>query len=155
MKILFAGLLLLWSCSVAMATDIFDEPCRRYGVPKALVLAIAQTESSLSPWVINIAGQDYHPQSREEALRFIYTARARGLSHDIGVMQINNWWLKQLNLSPETVIEPRNNALIGTWILAQEIRRHGYNWKAVGAYHSPNPQRALRYAHVVLRRARR
>lgn len=131
--------------------DLFNEACARFGVPKALVLAIAKTESSLNPWVVNVAGRDYRAKSREQALTIIHTAKARGLSHDIGIMQINDWWLRKLNISPETALEPENNVTLGVWILAREIRRHGYNWKAVGAYHSPTPWRQQQYAHRVAR----
>lgn len=130
---------------------LFEQPCTRYSVPKALVLAIARTESSMHPWTVNIAGKSYQPATREEALRLIRTARARRLSHDIGIMQINNWWLSYLRISPETAIEPANNALLGVWILAKEIKRYGVSWKAVGAYHSPTPSRQLQYARAVAR----
>ena len=126
--------------------DVFDAPCSRYRVPKRLVLAIAKTESGLDPWCVNVAGKTYRPGSRAGALAVIRQAQARGL---IGLMQINNWWLRHLNLSPEVVLEPRNNATLGVWILAREIRRHGYNWKAVGAYHSPTPARQKMYAQAV------
>lgn len=143
---------LLTSVPPAHAADVFDAACARYGVPKSLVLAIAQTESSLSPWTVNIAGKSFHPRSREEALQLIHAAKARRLSHDIGLMQINNWWLDRLGISPETALEPENNVMLGVWILAGEIRRHGYNWKAVGAYHSPTPARQAHYAYAVHKR---
>ena len=134
--------------------DVFDAPCSRYRVPKRLALAIAKTESGLDPWCVNVAGKDYRPGSRSGALAIISQARARGLSHDIGLMQINNWWLKHLRISPEAALEPRNNATLGVWILANEIQRHGYNWKAVGAYHSPTPARQRVYAQAVARKYR-
>lgn len=134
--------------------DVFDAPCSRYHVPKRLVLAIAKTESGLDPWCVNVAGKTYRPGSRAGALAVIRQAQARGLSHDIGLMQINNWWLRHLNLSPEVALEPRNNATLGVWILAREIRRHGYNWKAVGAYHSPTPARQKMYAQAVAQKYR-
>ena len=151
MKILFVTALLLVLPCVATGTEIFDEPCRRYNVPKRLVLAIAKQESGLKPWVINVAGKDFNAKSREEALGIIHAARMRGLSHDIGIMQINDWWLRKLNIAPETALEPENNITLGVWILAREIRRHGYNWKAVGAYHSPTPWRQQQYVQRVAR----
>lgn len=138
-------------CTATELTDIFDAPCQQYGVPKRLVIAIAKTESSLKPWVVNVAGKDHYPKTKQEALHIIHDAKARGLSHDIGIMQINNYWLKKLNISPETALEPKNNATLGVWILAQEIRRHGYNWTAVGAYHSPTPWRQQAYVQKVAR----
>lgn len=138
-----------------MAADIFDAPCSRYNVPKSLVLAIAKTESSLDPWCVNVAGKDFRSRTREDALKVIYAARAKGLSHDVGIMQVNSWWLRRLNISPETAIEPRINAMIGVWILAQEIQKHGLNWKAIAYYHTPlhkNPARGRWYAATVLKK---
>lgn len=151
MRVLVALLLVLLPF-YANAQDVFDGPCARYSVPKALVVAIAQTESSMNPLTVNVAGKSYYPASREGALRLIHAAKARRLSHDIGLMQINNWWLDRLGIAPETALEPANNAMIGVWILAGEIRRHGFNWKAVGAYHSPTPARQAFYARAVNKR---
>ena len=145
-------LLAFLSLTAPAFADVFDAPCSRYRVPKRLVLAIAKTESGLDPWCVNIAGKTYRPGSRAGALAIIRQARARGVSHDIGLMQIHNWWRKHLRISPEVALEPRNNAMLGVWILANEIRRHGYNWTAVGAYHSPTPARQRMYAQVVARK---
>lgn len=146
-------LLTLFMCCMAtpaQATDaLFDRACARYRVPKQLLLAIAHTESRLYPWAVNVSGKSYRPSSRTQALQIIHAARKRGLSYDVGMMQINNWWLKRLRISPEQALEPQNNILLGAYILASELRRHGYNWRAVGAYHSPTPSRQRLYAKVV------
>lgn len=133
--------------------DILDAPCTKYGVPKALVQAIARQESHFHPWAVNIGGQSYFPASREDALALI-ARKGRGKSFDVGIMQVNSWWLKKLGISPATAIDPQNNATLGVWILAQEIQRHGLNWKAVASYHTPltrNPERGRRYAASVVR----
>lgn len=148
----FSLMCMVCTAASALAGDVFDVPCTRYGVPKTLVMAIAQQESSLHPWAVNVAGKDFMPATREEALAIIRAAEARRLSHDVGLMQVNNWWLQKLGISAETALEPNNNAMLGVWILAREFRRHGYGWKAVGAYHSPTPERQQRYALLVARR---
>jgi soluble lytic murein transglycosylase-like protein len=145
-RIVFLLALLLSPSSVQAFSELFDEPCARYGVPKAVALSIAKVESGFAPWVVNVAGRDFRAKTREQALYIIHAARFYGLSHDIGIMQINNFWLKKFGLSPEVALEPRNNIHLGVYILACEIQRHGPNWKAVGAYHSPTPWRQARYA---------
>ena len=48
--------------------------------------------------------------------------------------------------------------VVGVWILAQCIKRHGLTWQAVAAYHTPierNPDRGRAYAVAVLDRMRR
>lgn len=135
----------------------FEEPCRAYGVPLALALAIARQESGTRPWTINVAGQGYFPATPEEARQIAAKAWAEGRSFDVGIMQINSFWLKKYNIRVEDVLEPRSNIAMGVWILAREIQRYGLTWQAVGAYHTPlarNPERAKRYALNVIRHMR-
>lgn len=79
-------------------------------------------------------------------------------THDLGPMQINSSWIPKL--SRMTGIDARqlrqrlkNDACFNVrwshWILRQELARLGDYWKAVGAYHSPTPWRAQRYARMV------
>lgn len=132
---------------------LFDAPCARYQVPKVLALAIARQESGCHPWIINISGHDVRPSSREEALRYAQWAMNAGRSFDVGVMQVNVYWIRKYGWPLEQVLEPGNNIKIGVWILAQEIRRHGLNWRAVAYYHTPlhrNPERGRAYAQAII-----
>jgi len=140
------------SAADASFTHLFERAGETWEIPTALIKAVAQTESNLHPWAVNIAGRSYYPETREEALTLIRSAMARKKSFDIGIMQLNNWWLKRLKLTPEQVLDPEPNILMGGWILAQELNRYGYHWKAVGSYHTPvdkNPGRARQYASKV------
>lgn len=132
--------------------QLFDAPCAHYQVPKALALAIARTESGCQPWVLNIGGRDVRPSSKEKALRLAQAAMQSGRSFDVGLMQINAYWIRKYHWPLEQVLEPATNVKIGVWILAQEIRRYGLNWKAVASYHTPlhrNPERGRAYARTV------
>lgn len=116
---------------------LFEYPSKKFGLPKALIMAIARQESYMAPWVLNLAGKDFHPRSRKEALAIAERALAAGMSFDVGIMQINSYWIRKYNLPLDKVLEPKNNVYIGCWILAQEVRRHGMNWRAVAYYHTP------------------
>lgn len=132
---------------------LFDAPCARYQVPKVLALAIARQESGCQPWILNISGRDVRAGSKEEALRYAQWAMRAGRSFDVGVMQVNSYWIRKHGWPLEQVLEPANNVKIGVWILAQEIHRHGLNWKAVAYYHTPlhrNPERGRAYARSVV-----
>ena len=125
--------------------------------PPALLEAIAIQESGKNPLVVNVAGKDHYPASREDALRVIRQAQAAGKSYDVGLFQINSWWIDRYRLAPEILLDPAINRQWGLFILSQEIARHGLNWKAVGKYHSPDNERGRRYAwkiyrHYLLRR---
>ena len=116
------------------------------GPPPGLVEAIAQQESGLNPLAVNVAGKSYHPATPAEAEEIIRQAQAAGKSFDVGLMQINSWWVERYDIPPASLLNPETNRAWGEWILAQELARHGLNWRAVGAYHSPDEERGRRYA---------
>ncbi len=127
----------------------FYGPCQEFKIPLPLAMAIAKHESGFNPWAINIAGKGFLPISKREALALIKHAQQRKKSFDVGLMQINNWWLNRLHIAPEIALLPQNNIRLGLWILAQEIQRYGFNWQAVGAYHSPHKKRQQLYAYAI------
>lgn len=164
---LFAAILLLplpVQAAEAMAAqrtyqwlDHFVEPCRAYQVPLALAMAIARQESGSQPWAINVAGQSLYPTSKADARRIADWAWDKGFSFDVGIMQINSFWLKRYSIPVEDVLDPHKNIAMGVWILAKEIQRYGLTWQAVGAYHTPvarNPERARQYAVNVINHMR-
>lgn len=100
----------------------------RYSVSPLLLRAIARQESSFRPDAIG---------------------KNTNGTHDIGIMQINSWWLKTLRpagIDESKLMDPCLNIHVGAWILANEIARHGLTWTAVGAYHSPTDWRRADYA---------
>ena len=127
----------------------FEEAAHAWDVPASWTQAIAHVESGLSPWALNIEGKGYRFDSKEKALAKAKEAEAEGRSFDSGVMQVNNFWLKRYGIPLEAALDPLANIYLGSWILKQEIARHGENWNAVGAYHSPNADRGRRYAEMV------
>lgn len=136
-----------------LLAPLFDAACARLRVPKDLALAIARQESGFHPWIINISGKDFRPRNKAEALRLCQWALQANKSFDVGIMQVNTYWIKKYRLPLETVLDPQSNVQIGVWILAQEIRRHGMNWRAVAYYHTPlhkNPQRGRQYVASIM-----
>lgn len=156
MKRLLVALVLAGSVVTAPAraeqipfAPMFKEAAYAWGVPAAWTQAIAHVESGLSPWALNIEGKGYRFDSKEKALAKAKEAEAEGRSFDSGVMQVNNFWLKKYGIPLEAALDPLANIYLGSWILKQEIARHGESWNAVGAYHSPNEDRRRRYAEMV------
>ena len=104
----------------------FEEAGNEFGVSPLIIWGIAQHESSMNPEAIGRNGNG---------------------TYDYGLMQINSRWAKVLGTKHWMKLgEPCTNVRTGAWILAQCVRRHGYNWKAVGCYHSNTPGRRERYA---------
>ena len=127
----------------------FKEAAKFWGVPVAWTQAIAEVESGHNPWALNIEGKGYQFASKEKAVTMAKQADAEGRSFDSGVMQVNNFWLKKYGIPLEAAFDPLANIYLGSWILKQEIERHGQTWEAVGAYHSPNAARGGEYAEMV------
>jgi hypothetical protein len=105
----------------------------RYEISPLLLRAIARQESGLTPHAIG---------------------KNTNGTRDIGVMQINSWWLTHLEpigIDEKALMNPCLNIHVGAWILAQEIARYGLTWTAIGAYHSPTDWRRMDYAAKVHR----
>ncbi|MFC5474045.1 lytic transglycosylase domain-containing protein [Paraherbaspirillum soli] len=122
----------LW-LQAAHAVACWRQAATSYGVNPDLLYAIAKTESSLNPRAIN---------------------RNKDGSYDIGLMQINSRWFPQLEkygVDREQLYDPCVSIQVGAWILAQNMRRLGNSWNAVGAYNSGNPVLRMKYAMRVYR----
>lgn len=118
-----------------LAATCFDLAAQRYGVPKTLLIAIAEQESGMRTGAINRSN--------------------RNGSLDIGLMQINSGWLPTLALHgimKEDLFDPCVNTLVGAWILGGNFQRLGYTVNALGAYNARDPAKRLKYANAVLRR---
>ncbi len=143
-----------FAAPVDLCDDAARHAARHADVPTNVLRAIAKVETGRSvagtvkawPWTVNIEGKGYWFESDEEAQSFVRAAYMRGArSFDIGCFQINFRWHGAAFESFETMFDPMENALYAARFL-QELRREMGSWaKAVGAYHSRQPQRAQGY----------
>lgn len=99
--------------------------CRRFGIPRVLALAIARQESDSRPLLINIQGKDVLPRTPAEALRMAESCLARGLSFDVGLMQINSYWIRRYRIPLRRLFHPRDNIYVACFILAESMQRDG------------------------------
>lgn len=131
---------------------LFLQVAEEFSLQPELLYAIAGHESGYHPWALNIKGRSIYPQTREEALAIVNENRRT--SFDVGLMQVNSYWINKFDLSVEEALEPEGNLRLGAWILRYCLDRYGYNWRAVGAYHtgSPDnlPQRSRSYAEKIM-----
>ncbi|WP_052816612.1 lytic transglycosylase domain-containing protein [Sphingobium fuliginis] len=81
-------------------------------------------------------------------------ANANG-SHDLGLLQINSWWVPKIAAvlrRPEPEVrtwlksDACFNADVARWIFLSALRSTGDYWAAIGVYHSPTAWRQRRYA---------
>lgn len=100
----------------------FEQAGREYNVNPALLIAIAQVESSMRHDVLN--------ESHFERTKTI----------DIGLMQINSGALKRLakeGITKEMLLrDPCTNVRVGARILAEKFKKEGPGWEGVGAYNA-------------------
>ena len=102
----------------AVALNCWLLAADKFNVPSELLEAIAHVESGHNPGALNLNTDG---------------------SVDIGIMQINSRWLPALSevgITPDDLYVPCINIHVGAWILAQEVKRYGYTWEAIGAYHA-------------------
>lgn len=135
----------------AILEKSFATSARAFGIPPQLVKAIARQESSCRPLVVNIAGKDYYPKTLEYALKLCEIAEESQLQYDVGLMQINRYWIHKYRIPVRVLFNPADNIHMGCFILNNEIRKHGLNWKAVGRYHSRTAWRAKNYVSKIKR----
>lgn len=76
-------------------------------------------------------------------------------SYDLGPMQINTLWLKEVAQYKVSKDDLKNNPCVniyvGTWILSNKISEAGDVWKGVGNYHSKTPRFHKRYLAKVVK----
>lgn len=111
----------------------WDKAAKTYKLDPWLLMSIAKVESSFNPLAINKSN--------------------RNKTADIGLMQINDIWLptlKKFGISKQDLFKPCTSIFVGAWILAQNIKKFGYNPDGIGAYNSPKHVISRRkYAHKV------
>lgn len=110
--------------AAAPSTNCWQMAGTRYQISPWLLYAIAQAESDLNPRAVNRS----HVQ--------------RTGTYDIGLMQINSSHLApgrpltKAGWAERDLFDPCKNIFIGAWLLAENIRRMGPKWDAVGAYNA-------------------
>ena len=103
----------------------FEEAGRRYGVSSQILWAIAKAESNFDSSATN--------------------HNTNG-SRDVGLMQINSLWEKELGAAWDCLDDPCHSVMVGAWILSRCLREFGNTWQGVGCYHSRTPHLNERYA---------
>jgi hypothetical protein len=104
----------------------FEDAGKQYGIHYRLLESIAGIESNMNPKAFNIN---------------------RNSSFDVGLMQINSFWIKILGLNKDELISnPCYNVMVGANILKRCINRYGFNWEAVGCYNATDSQKRINYS---------
>ncbi|SDD38238.1 Transglycosylase SLT domain-containing protein [Cupriavidus sp. YR651] len=117
---LIVSLVLSVGATPALAfADCFGKAGRHYTIDPLLLRAIAEVESAMNPRLIG--------------------RNANG-TVDVGLMQINSIHfgkLAQRGITRDDLMnDPCVAVMAGAEILSEFVRKHGYTWRAVGAYNA-------------------
>jgi soluble lytic murein transglycosylase-like protein len=124
-------LILSLSTSALAHAFCFQQAGEEFDIAPVILWAIAKKESNFDPHALNVNKDG---------------------SYDYGLMQINSYWYPFVGHENwQALSDPCYASRIAAWILFQCIERYGYTWKAIGCYHSPNKDRAARYAEDIER----
>lgn len=128
-----------------------------YGVNFDLLQTIAVVESGkwdnlqnrfvAWPWTVNIKGKGHYFASKEEAVKAVKEAQAKGIkSIDVGCMQINMKFHGKAFSSVEDALDPLKNVQYSAKFLRSLYNSSGRDWKtAARRYHSRNPKEGKIY----------
>ncbi len=122
---------ILITCSLCSVADAFcfQEAGAAYGLNPFLLESIAQVESGMRQNAIN---------------------RNKNGTMDIGLMQINSFWISSAGFDKELLLNDAcYNAKAGARILKECIDRFDYSWKAVGCYNAVSDSKRKGYAWKV------
>jgi len=131
--ILFISINSLYAKDINKFDSLFKKYGDKYGISYVLLKTIALTENNtLNPKVIrhNTNG-----------------------TKDIGLMQINTLWIKELkhmHLSEKKLKDPNVSVEVAAYILSDLIKNNGYSWDTIGMYHS----KTRKYKKIWLKRAK-
>ena len=111
-------------CTSPARATCWDEASAQHGIPPDVLKAIAKVESNFNP----------------NAVRRPFKAGNSDGSYDVGLVQINSGHFPMLRskfgISERDLYDPCTNLKVGAWILADNVRRLGWNWNAIGAYNA-------------------
>lgn len=129
---------LLGVAAADAAAQCWEAAAARHAVDPMLLYAIADVESSMRADAVHLNKDG---------------------SRDIGLMQINSVHLNRLaqrGVTEQSLLDPCVSIQAGAEILADFVRRFGYNWVAVGAYNAGSGtdrhSARMRYARKVWQR---
>ncbi len=140
-------------------TAHFTRAETKYGIPKHLLLAIANTESGRYnqglkrvlpwPWTLNIEGAGSYHANMHDAITAVNRAKQSGkTSIDVGCMQVNLKHHPRAFTSVQDALTPARNVDYAASFLRSNFDELGSWPKAIAAYHSRSAKGAQYFAMV-------
>lgn len=111
--VVFMLFLFIKSAMASVKWEYFVNAGSYYSVNPYLLYAIAKVESGLNPYAVNVN---------------------KNGTRDLGLMQINERWLRVYPVRVEYLFDPQFNVYMGAFVLRQCMNSYGNTWKAVDCY---------------------
>ncbi|AJC83888.1 lytic transglycosylase domain-containing protein [Campylobacter peloridis] len=108
----------------------FKQAAKKYNIPMVLLKAISLTENA--KYKHDIIGKN------------------KNKTKDYGLMQINSIHLQRFGLKEKDIIKPSVNIDTAARLLHELIQKYGFNWDAIGRYHSANSKYKNIWLHKVM-----
>ncbi len=168
---------LLVFLSLPALADPFSQASKETGVPENLLIAVARTESGLSPYSFAVWSKKkdevlsrycrrerkiksrfgrylynncYFRRKKDAEIFLSYLLSSPTISNfSVGLMQINSSWIKSLNVSPYLLLDPDFNVLLGALILKFYYELENDWIKALSRYYGKKTV-AYKYVKKVL-----
>ncbi len=110
---------------------------KKYDIPPKLLSAIAHVESGGHLYAINALGGSHYFETKQDALMFIRSLRARGVRNiNIGCMQINLQFHGHKFKELGDMLEPLNNIEYAACLLRHMFDRYG-SWVQAVRFYNP------------------
>jgi len=173
--------LTLLSLTLPSTASVFDEAERETGIPAEVLEAVARTESSMHPYAFAV--YSLHPlpeltfycssrrfirgkflyngcflRTKKEAEKFLqFLLSSPYVSNfSMGLMQVNSVWLKSLEISPYTLLDPEVNVIVGALILKLYLEVEGGDYmRALSRYYGKKNGIAWKYVEKVVKQLRK
>ena len=141
---------------------IFEQVGHEANIDPALLYAIALCESGFNPastktvsphpWTLRLPQKPIYTKTKKEALEQLHLILKTTPMVDVGLMQINWYWHSQRVHDADALLDPVTNLRIAAQILNENFAKHPTDAiKAIGLYHSHQPERAVPYSALVWR----
>ena len=146
--------------AIDLSGTLFEKVGRTEKIDPQLLYAVALAESAYSersdgtvapyPWVLRTPKAPYYEPTKEAAVKRLDALLKKGISVDVGLMQINVKWHGRRVARPEDLLDPETNIRTAARILNEEFRRTPDDLiGALGRYHSRDFSRSRSYGLTV------
>jgi soluble lytic murein transglycosylase-like protein len=127
---------------------------KEFGIPTGLLKAIAQIESGLKPYAVNVSKKAHYFSDKNKAEKFVLARLEEGHTNiSVGCLQILYIAHKGgFGYSVERMLDPEKNIKYAAGLLKRLRDRYGSWSAAVRKYHSSSSKKSSTYYNKVIKK---